>query len=168
MERKQKRTVIAIQEYQPELNFEEAEHCPPFSFPEYQRELLWPRLAAGVMDLSIVALAYSIFIVTTLSEMPAVMEFDKRVAGIYGVGFLLLVIIYFFLFMLSASQTPGMKLRQLEVVTRDGASGCMRGFGYLISFLPVTLGLIWALIDPEHLTWADKVSGTYVKKTFPS
>jgi hypothetical protein len=26
------------------------------------------------------------------------------------------------------------------------------------------LGFLWAVIDPEHLTWADKVSGTFLKK----
>ena len=62
-----------------------------------------------------------------------------------------------------------MKHRRLTVVTREGSpldprQACMRGFGYLISILPVMLGLVWALLDPEHLTWADKVSGTYVKK----
>ncbi len=71
--------------------------------------------------------------------------------------------------MLSASQTPGMKHRRLIVVTKEGRvldpkHACLRGFGYLISILPVLLGFIWMLIDPEHLTWADKVSGTYVKK----
>src|SRR2546427_374857 len=69
----------------------------------------------------------------------------------------------------SSIQTPGMKHRRLTVVTREGSpldprQACMRGFGYLISILPVMLGLVWALLDPEHLTWADKVSGTYVKK----
>jgi uncharacterized RDD family membrane protein YckC len=71
--------------------------------------------------------------------------------------------------MLSAGQTPGMKHRGLLVVTKEGTPldpkrACLRGFGYLISILPVMLGFIWALIDPEHVTWADKVSGTYVKK----
>lgn len=169
MERKQKRTVIAIREYQPELDFEEAEHSPPFSFPEYQREVLWPRIAAGATDLLIAGMIYSIFVIATFTEMPDGVPLDRRIAGIYGVGFFLLVAIYFFLFMLSASQTPGMKMRQLVVVTREGAaldlrSACMRGFGYLISILPVMLGFIWALVDPEHLTWADKVSGTYIKK----
>ncbi len=169
MERKQKRTIIALDEYQPELNFEEAEHSQPFSFPEYQRELLWPRLAAGAADLLIVAAIYSLFLLATLTEMPQGAELDRRIGGIYIAGFFLLVVIYFFLFMLSASQTPGMKMWNLEVVTRDGAaldlrSAGMRGFGYLISFLPVMLGLLWAAIDPEHLTWADKVSGTYIRK----
>jgi uncharacterized RDD family membrane protein YckC len=170
MERRQKRTVIALDEYQPGLNFEEADHCPPFSFPEYQRQLLWPRLAAGLTDLLIVALVYSFFVLATFTQMPEGTGFDRRIAGIYCAGLLLLTVTYFFLFMLGASQTPGMKMKGLEVVTREGTaldarSACFRGFGYLISFLPVTLGLLWAAIDPEHLTWADKVSGTYIKKT---
>jgi uncharacterized RDD family membrane protein YckC len=94
---------------------------------------------------------------------------DKRVLGIYGLCYFALVAIYFFLFMLSGSQTPGMKQQRLIVVnkeeqTLDLRQACMRGFGYLISILPVLLGFLWMLIDPEHLTWADKVSGTYIKK----
>ena len=91
---------------------------------------------------------------------------DKRIAGIYAAGFFVLLTIYFFLFMISASQTPGMKQRQLTVVMQDGSPldpsrACMRGFGYLVSILPLMLGFLWAVIDPEHLTWADKVSGTF-------
>jgi uncharacterized RDD family membrane protein YckC len=46
----------------------------------------------------------------------------------------------------------------------DPKLACLRGLGYLISILPLLLGFLWMLIDPEHLTWADKVSGTYIKK----
>jgi uncharacterized RDD family membrane protein YckC len=81
----------------------------------------------------------------------------------------MLLTIYFFLFMISASQTPGMKQRKLIVVSPDGSpldpiQACMRGFGYFVSILPLLLGFVWAAIDPEHLTWADKVSGTYIKR----
>ena len=169
MDRKSKRTVISIQQHQPEFDFEEAEHSPPFTFPEYQRNLLGLRIAAGITDFAIVALAYCIFILITCFEMPPSIPVDRRVLGIYGAGFFILVTIYFFLFMLSASQTPGMKRRKLTVVTTEGSPldpwrACMRGFGYLISILPVMLGFVWALVDPEHLTWADKVSGIYLKK----
>ena len=164
-----KRTVIAIQEYQPELDFEEAEHSPPFTLPEYQRQLLAPRIAAGFIDLAIVAAIFAIFVVTTYLEMPENFTLDRRVLGVYAVSYFALVTIYFFLFMLSASQTPGMKYRRLivsttEAVPLDPKLACLRGFGYLISILPLLLGFIWMLIDPEHLTWADKVSGTYIKK----
>ncbi len=168
-ERKSKRTVISIEEYQPRLDFEEAEHSLPFTFPEYQRELLGPRIIAGLVDFGIVALVYVLFLMATLTKMPENAAIDRRVLGIYSVCFFAFVSIYFFLFMLSASQTPGMKHRGLRVVNKEGnplhpRDACMRGFGYLISILPVMLGFVWALIDPEHLTWADKVSGTYVKK----
>ena len=168
-ERKSKRTVISIEEYQPQLDFEEAEHSLLYTFTEYQRDFIAPRIAAGLTDLGVVAVLFLVFLAATFVEMPDNFSFDKRVLGIYGLCFFSLVTIYFFLFMLSASQTPGMKHRQLVVVTKEGQlldpkHACMRGFGYLISILPVSLGFIWMLIDPEHLTWADKVSGTYVKK----
>ncbi len=168
MERK-KRTVISIDEFQPHFDFEEAEQSPPFTFPEYQRDLIIPRLTAGAVDLAVVAAIYIVFILTTFVEMPENVTLDKRVLGIYGVCYFALFTIYLFLFMLSASQTPGMKYQRLVVVNRneqplDAFQACWRGFGYLISVLPVSLGFLWMLIDPEHLTWADKVSGTYVKK----
>ncbi len=169
MERKSKRTVISIGEYQPELDFEEAEHSPPFTFPEYQRGLLGPRIAAGFADFGIVAVIYSIFAIATYLEMPENFAIDRRILGIYGACYFAFAAVYFFLYMLNGSQTPGMKHRGLTVVTKEGSSldpraAGMRGFGYLISILPLMLGLAWALIDPDHLTWADKVSGTYVKK----
>ncbi len=169
MERKAKRTVISIEEYQPQLDFEEAEHFPPFTFPEYQRDLIVLRISAGLTDFALVAGIYVIFLLTTIVEMPDNFSIDRRVLGIYGMCYFTLVAIYFFLFMLSASQTPGMKHQHLIVVSKDGQpldarQSCVRGFGYLISILPVLLGFVWMLIDPEHLTWADKVSGTYIKK----
>ena len=164
-----KRTVISIQEYQPEFDFEEAAHSPQFTFPEYQQQLLGQRIAAGVTDLAIVAVVYAIFLLTTYLEMPENFTPDRRVLGIYGVCYFALVAVYFFLFMLGGSQTPGMKYRGLIVVTLedqplDVRRALLRGVGYLISILPLLLGFLWMLIDPEHLTWADKVSGTYIKK----
>lgn len=169
MERKAKRTVISIEEYQPHFDFEEAEQSLPFTFPEYQRELIIARITAGAVDLAVVAVIYVVFLLTTFLEMPETASLDKRVLGIYGVCYFAFFTVYLFLFMLSASQTPGMKYQRLVVINKneqplDAQQACWRGFGYLISVLPVLLGFIWMLIDPEHLTWADKVSGTYVKK----
>src|SRR6478672_11828906 len=112
MDRKTKRTVISIEESQPGLDFDEAEHSQPFTFPEYQRNLIPARLVAGIADFSIVAVIYLLFILATYLEMPEGLAVDKRIAGIYAAGFFVLATIYFFLFMISASQTPGMKQRQ--------------------------------------------------------
>jgi uncharacterized RDD family membrane protein YckC len=168
MDRNQHRTLISIEE-QPQLDFEEAENSHPFTFPEYQRGLISHRIIAGLTDFGIVGAIYLVFVLATIMEMPDAASADRTVLGVYLAGFLLLVAVYFLLFMLSASQTPGMKSRQLIAVTRygeplDPRSACMRGFGYFISLLPIMLGFVWAVIDPEHLTWADKVSGTYIRK----
>jgi uncharacterized RDD family membrane protein YckC len=167
MDRKPRR--IDISTRQPELDFEEAEHTLPFTMTDYQRDLLPARFAAELTDFGIAAGVYVIFLLATLSQMPEGVPFDKRVAGIYVAGFFVLAGVYFLLFMLSASQTPGMKMRNLVAVNRDGhllgpTAAAMRGFGYFISIMPVMLGFIWAIVDPEHLGWADKVSGTYLKK----
>jgi len=169
MDRKIKRTIIDISQDQPALDFDEAALSLPFTFPEYQRSLLSSRLLADLTDMGIVAGVYILFVVTTYFQMPEAATIDRRIVGVYIAGFLLLLGIYFLLFMLSASQTPGMKMRQLMAVNREGVpleprAACIRGFGYFISIVPVMLGFAWALIDPEHLTWADKVSGTYLKK----
>jgi uncharacterized RDD family membrane protein YckC len=169
MEPKPKRTIIDISQYQPQLDFDEAEHYPAFAFPDYQRSLLSERFIADLIDMVIVAAIYGIFVVSTYAEMLAEASLDRSMVGVYAVGYLLLVGVYFLLFMLSSSQTPGMKLRDLVAVNRDGTLlnpkvACIRGVGYFISIVPFMLGFVWALIDPEHLTWADKVSGTYLKK----
>ena len=169
MDRKSKRTIIDISQYQPGLDLEEAELSPLFTFPEYQRGLLTARFAADLTDMAIVGAVYSIFVASTYLQMPAGAALDRRILGIYAAGFLVLVGVYFLLFMLSASQTPGMKMRRLIAVSRedtvlDPKTACLRGFGYFVSIVPLMLGFLWAVIDPEHLTWADKVSGTYLKK----
>jgi uncharacterized RDD family membrane protein YckC len=168
MERKARRTVIDIAQHQSTIDFEEAELSPPFTFPEYQREILFSRFVADAIDIAIVAAIYLIFVAATYMQMPDP-AFDKRAAGIYLSGLIVLTGVYYLLFMISTSQTPGMKIRRLAVVGREGSpldprSACMRGFGYFISIAPLMLGFIWALVDPEHLTWADKVSGTFLKK----
>lgn len=168
MERKARRTVIDIAQHQSTIDFEEADLSPPFTFPEYQKEILFSRFAADAIDVAIVAAIYLIFVAVTYLQMPNP-DIDKRSAGIYLVGLLVLTGVYYLLFMMSTSQTPGMKIRRLGAVTREGIpldprSACIRGFGYFISIAPLMLGFVWALVDPEHLTWADKVSGTFLKK----
>ena len=38
----------------------------------------------------------------------------------------------------------------------------LRTFGYLVSLGCFGLGFLWALFDPEQLTWHDKISRTLV------
>ena len=68
-----------------------------------------------------------------------------------------------------ASQTPGMNTVVVVVVNRneqplDGVSGLLAWIWISHFGSSRVVGIPLMLIDSEHLTWADKVSGTYVKK----
>jgi uncharacterized RDD family membrane protein YckC len=163
------RTIIDISDEQPGLNFEHSDYLAEFTLPEYQRRLLLPRAYALLTDLTIVFGVYLVFVVATLSEMPDTALLDRQALGVYGAAYLILVVAYFALSMLSTSQTTGMYLHRLVAVTGRGSplsprDALFRTLGYGVSVVPVFLGFLWAFIDPEHLTWADKVSGTFVKR----
>ena len=169
MDRKSRRTIIAISDPQPALDFADRQSGEPFTFPEYQKGLLWVRTLTCLIDLAIAGATFGIFVLITQVQIVGSPTLDRRIIGAYVAGFLVLLVVYFFLFMLSESQTPGMKAFRLTVVDAAGQpldppQALLRGFGYLISIIPFMLGLLWAFIDPEHLTWTDKVSETFLKK----
>ncbi len=169
MQRRVGRTVIDLSKVQPGLDFDDENYAAEFTLPDYQRGLLLSRTYAALTDLVIVFGLYLIFLVSTVAEMPMPIPLNRRIVGIYCAAYLLLVVIYFFLFMLSMSQTTGMRIHGLVAVNRNGErlglpEAFLRGFGYLISIVPLFFGFLWAFIDPEHLTWTDKVSGTYIKR----
>jgi uncharacterized RDD family membrane protein YckC len=169
MQRKGRRTLIDISRIQPGLDFDDDDYTAEFTLPDYQRRILVPRVYALLTDMAIVLGMFVVFVVATVSEMPMPLDVNRRIFGIYGAAFLLLLAVYFFLFMLSSSQTAGMHRQRLIAVDRHGeplqlGAAFLRSFGYLVSIVPLMFGFLWAFIDPEHLTWADKVSGTFVKR----
>ena len=88
--------------------------------------------------------------------------------AIYGVLMLAVVVFYRSLFILAEADSPGMRWAGLRLVTFDGDEPTaqdrfMRVAWGVFSVLPLGLGLLWALVDQERLTWHDLLS-----KTFPS
>ena len=169
MQAKGRRRIIDLSKIQPVLDFDEASHVAEFTLPEYQRNILITRTYAFLIDISIVSTAYLIFLLATAYEMSVAISLDRTTLGIYGSIYFLFLGVYFFLFMLSMSQTNGMRWFKLIAVNRHGQplrpqEAFMRSFGYLISIIPLLFGFLWAFMEPEHLTWTDKVSGTFVKR----
>lgn len=77
------------------------------------------------------------------------------------------IFVYFGMFTAFASSTPGLLSMGLEVRGLDGSfptagEALWRAFGILVSMAALFLGFIWALVDSEHLTWHDRMSGTFV------
>jgi uncharacterized RDD family membrane protein YckC len=166
--RKGRRTIIDLSG-QSGLDFDDENYEAEFTKPGYQQRLLLPRAYALITDLAIVFVLYVVFVFATMSEMAGPIQVNRTVIGIYAVAYLILIVAYLGLFMLSTSQTTGMKMQRLIVVNRRGRplgpqEALLRTFGYLISAVPVMFGFLWAIIDPEHLTWTDKVSHTFIKR----
>lgn len=73
------------------------------------------------------------------------------------------------LFSTLTSATPGMwyagiVLRTLEGIIPTRRQRCARLMALPLSIVPLGLGLAWSLFDDNHLTWHDRLSGTYLRK----
>ena len=82
---------------------------------------------------------------------------------------------YHYLFTALGGRTLGMEYEQLQVVNFEGQpisveESRLRTLGYLISLGCFGLGYLWAVFDPDRLTWHDKISKTLIveKETHPS
>jgi len=127
---------------------------------------LAPRIKAGLIDTLFVFGSFLIFLLIVFF-VPEFALFSK--SCLLGMGFVLLLIFlsYAGTFTILGARTLGMDHELLEVVTYQGtpiSSGeaCLRSFGYLVSLGCFGLGFLWALFDPERLTWHDKISRTLV------
>lgn len=126
------------------------------------------RLMAAVVDGSLILAAF--FAAATwgashLRHPPAVKTAEAMVAA----GILLAGLVYHALFFGVGTTTLGMKYAGIALSTFDdeipNRSQLRRRFGaMLLSLLPVGLGFAWSVFDEDHLTWHDRISGTYLRK----
>ena len=73
-------------------------------------------------------------------------------------------------FWTTTGQTFGKMAMGLKVVSAETGNiltpseAALRYVGYIVSGLPLYIGFLWALWDPMHDTWADKIAKTKVIK----
>jgi uncharacterized RDD family membrane protein YckC len=110
------------------------------------------RVAAGVLDLILVVLAWQL-----LDQFRGVRMFFLVLLA-YHVGF-----------WAWKGTTIGGIICQLRVVRTDGTplrfvDALVRGLSAIFSVAVVGLGMFWILRDPERQAWHDRIAGTYVVK----
>ena len=125
------------------------------------------RLMAAGADASMISIAVASFLmIFYLSGGPII--FSKQ-SFLLFVGVIAVVsLLYRLLFCLGNGDTPGMQFAGLRLVNFDGRlpdrrQRIVRLAVSLLSVVSAGLGLVWALVDEENLTWHDHIS-----KTFPS
>lgn len=161
---------LRLEETSPEMR-EEALEPEPADFPEpVSKEVLFSRVLAGMIDLSL-----ALFQGMAFSLVAAwILDFDFFNAsslnwgGLLSLTFFLLSSLYF---LATSGQTPGMYLTDLELIRdteireEEGIVGLGSLLLRVLFFLPVLvtgLGLLWSLLDRRCRCWHDLISGTRI------
>jgi len=125
------------------------------------------RMIAAAFDISMVLIGVGLFLgIFFLSG--GVLELSKQNAPFLVLVAALMTLFYKFLWVLGNGETPGMRFAGLRLVNFDGRAPdrdqrAFRQISSVLSILSAGLGLVWALVDEENLSWHDHIS-----KTFPT
>ena len=125
------------------------------------------RFLAAALDTSLVLIAMGVFMSIFHFAGGEIAPEKSSMLLIAGIT----IVLWFFyqlLFCLADGETPGMNWASLHIINFDGRRPDreQRVYRLLTSCLSVAaafLGVIWALVDEEGLTWHDHIS-----KTFPT
>jgi uncharacterized RDD family membrane protein YckC len=125
------------------------------------------RAVAAALDLALALIGYALFL-GTFWFCGGEFVLSKATLPLYAGAFVLIAMFYHLLWVLASGETPGMQWTQLRLVNFDGFPAerherFTRYLGASLSFAAAGLGLMWALVDEESLTWQDHIS-----KTFPT
>ena len=126
------------------------------------------RLFAGLIDFVIVLGSMLLFlglIYMGCEGMPWT-ALDTTALAIIGSATGLLGLLYEAYWTLAGVPTPGMECLGLRLVHFDGnepsaADNARRVVGSCLSVMPACIGLAWAFVDEECLTWQDHISRTF-------
>jgi uncharacterized RDD family membrane protein YckC len=125
------------------------------------------RAMAAALDASIIAMALAVFGLVFRSAGGTFVLNAKTAPMFLGVA-AGVVIFYRLLWCLANGDTAGQKWTRLRLVNFDGqtptrAQRFSRTASGFLSLMAGGIGLLWALVDEETLTWHDHIS-----KTFPT
>jgi len=125
------------------------------------------RLVAAGVDASLILVGVGAFLAIFFISGGQV-ALDKQALS-FSLGVTAVIALFYrVLWCLADGDSPGMRFAGLRLVDFDGRrpdreQRGIRQVASLLSILSAGLGLVWALVDEENLTWHDHIS-----KTFPT
>lgn len=125
------------------------------------------RAMAAILDASMIFIAFGIFLVI-FQIFGGAFAWSKQNIAFFAMALGLISMFYGFVWMLAGRETMGMSWADLRIVNFNGfppdrKSRALRMVGCWLSFCSGMIGILWALVDEESLTWHDHMS-----KTFPT
>ena len=125
------------------------------------------RLIATAVDTSMILVAVGMFLAVFFMSGGDI-ELTRQNLPFFAAVAIVITLFYRVLWSLGNGDSPGMRFAGLRLVDFDGRppdreQRAMRQVASLLSVISAGLGLVWALVDEESLTWHDHIS-----KTFPT
>jgi len=125
------------------------------------------RALAAALDLSMILVGVGLFL-TAFVVCGGSFSFSKPGFIVFSAALLIIAVFYGALWILAGSSSAGMRWTGLSLVNFDGfpperGARWLRFWSACLSCGALGLGLLWALVDEESLTWHDHIS-----KTFPT
>jgi uncharacterized RDD family membrane protein YckC len=125
------------------------------------------RAIAAALDGGMIFVGFGLFLFT-FHYMGGMFRLNRQtipfLIGVFGT----LAMFYGLLWIWAGRETAGMRWAGLRLIDFDGfpadrRNRILRALGTCLSFCAAGIGLLWALVDEEKLTWHDHMS-----KTFPT
>ena len=158
----------------PEVPFNQVPYVPAGPVPGLQYAGFWIRFAAYLIDVIPIAVVGGILNVSLGSGFRCGFDGNNVYhcstgSGSIGswLGFAVLGVYWVLTWSLMGASL-GQKALGLRVVNAlngeriDIGKSLIRYVGFVVSVIPIFLGLIWAGFDPRKQGWHDKIAGTYV------
>ncbi|MCZ2150375.1 MAG: RDD family protein [Bryobacterales bacterium] len=125
------------------------------------------RMMGAMLDGSMMLISLGIFLII-FHLAGAKVVLNKTTLPLYGFMAFATLVLYRLLWCLAGTDSVGMRWSGLRLISFDGViphrgQRLQRLLGSFISLVAGGLGLLWGLVDEEHLTWHDHMS-----KTFPT
>lgn len=123
------------------------------------------RLVACALDGSILMISFGLFLVVFHFSGGKIVQ-NAATLPFFGAAAAALLLLYRLLWCLANADSVGMRWTGLRLVTFDGveperSQRFHRLIASCVSAMPAGLGLIWALVDEEKLTWHDHITRTF-------
>ncbi len=125
------------------------------------------RLMALVVDVSLISAAFlsvALLLISRTGHLPGMRAVE--LATLFAM--LATGVAYQALFIEFVRATPGMRYAGIALSTFEGnlpsrAQRYVRLAGFLLSVVPLGLGLVWSIFDDDHLMGHDRLSKTYLR-----
>ena len=123
------------------------------------------RIQAAGIDALLIALGCA-FGVTLFYFLGGQVSLERRAAPFFLLSIFTVPLFYKLLWTMAGRDTAGMRSAGLQIVDFDGnrpsqARRYQRLCATFLSLLAAGMGLIWALVDEDGLTWHDHISSTF-------